>query len=82
MKPGIFKVYEICNQIEEKRFVRPPKIISNLKITQPWIKTINEQIIWANTNLEQLRKLIKLDDSVKIQEQLERYSSRNFFVLP
>jgi len=82
LKPGIFKVYEICNQIEEKRFVRPPKIISNLKITQPWIKTINEQIIWANTNLEQLRKLIKLDDSVKIQEQLERYSSRNFFVLP
>ena len=79
LEPGIFKVYEICNQMEEKRFVRPPETISNLIITQPWIKTINEQIIWANTNLEQLRELIKLDNSVTILEQLERYRSRHLF---
>lgn len=79
LEPGIFKVYEISNQMEEKRFVRPPETISNLIITQPWIKTINEQIIWANTNLEQLRELIKLDNPVTILEQLERYRSRHLF---
>lgn len=82
LEPGIFKVLEISNHIEEKRFVRSPETISNLNITQPWIKTINEQIIWANTNLEELRELIKLENPMTIQEELERYRSRHFFESP
>ena len=82
LEPGIFKVSEICNQIEENRFLRPPKIISNLRITQPWIKTINEQMIWPNTDLRELRELIKSDNHLKIQEELERYRSRQFFESP
>ena len=81
MEPGIFKVSEIGKQIEEKHFVRLPKTISNLKITQPWIKIINKQIIWANTNLRELRELIKFDNPHKIQEELERYKSRHIFEL-
>ena len=82
LEPGIFKVSEICNQIEEKRLARPLKIISNLMITQPWIKTINEKIIWPNTNLRELRELIKFDNPHKIQEELERYRSRQFSESP
>lgn len=81
LEPGIFKVSEIGKQIEEKHFVRLPKTISNLKITQPWIKIINKQIIWANTNLRELRELIKFDNPHKIQEELERYKSRHIFEL-
>lgn len=78
LEPGIFKVFEICNQMEENRLVRPHKTINNLIITQPWIKTINEQMIWPNTNLEELRGLIKLENPMTIQKELERYRSRHF----
>lgn len=75
LNPFVMKVQEICVQIEDEEFVSHFKYryksLGHLMVMQPWIDEINQQKIWGNSSLAELREIIKQGNLSPIDRELE-----------